>query len=63
MDEIFIVGIDDAMRTAQAMVNSGYSVKIQLFLETPGEEKWSDLIDKNIYSLIYEVVKEEETNE
>jgi hypothetical protein len=63
MDEIFIVGIDDAMRTAQAMVSSGYSVKIQLFMRTNEGQGWEDLIDKNIYSLIYEVITEEETNE
>lgn len=63
MDEIFIVGIDDAMRTAQAMVSSGYSVKIQLFMKTNEGQGWEDLIDKNIYSLIYEVITEEETNE
>jgi hypothetical protein len=60
MDELFIVGLRHTITVMEALVDSGYAVKVQLFLRQESEGDFADLIDKNIYSIIYETTEEQQ---
>jgi hypothetical protein len=60
MDELFIVGLNHTIKVMEAMVDSGYAVKVQLFLRQESDGDFADLIDKNIYSIIYETTEEQQ---
>ena len=59
-DELFIIGLNHTIKVMEAMVDSGYAVKVQLFLRRESEGDFADLIDKNIYSIIYETTEEQQ---
>jgi hypothetical protein len=60
MDELFIVGLRHTITVMEALVDSGYAVKVQLFLRQESDGDFADLIDKNIYSIIYETTEEQQ---
>jgi hypothetical protein len=60
MDELFIVGLRHTIKVMEALVDSGYAVKVQLFLRQESDGDFADLIDKNIYSIIYETTEEQQ---
>ena len=60
MDELFIIGLDKTIRVMEALVDSGYAVRVQLFLRQESDGDFADLIDKNIYSLIYETTEQQQ---
>jgi hypothetical protein len=60
MDELFIIGLDKTIKVMEALVDSGYAVRVQLFQRIEGMGDFADLIDKNIYSLIYETTEQQQ---
>jgi hypothetical protein len=55
MNEIFIKGIKNTMSVVEALAESGYSARVELFAKYDHQDSdWEDLLDKDIYSIIYE---------
>ncbi len=60
MNEIFIKGIKNTMSMVEALVESGYSARVELFAKFDHQDSdWEDLLDKDVYSIIYETSKAE----
>jgi hypothetical protein len=60
MNEIFIKGIKNTMSVVEALVESGYIAKVELFAKFDHQDSdWEDLLDKDVYSIIYETSKAE----
>jgi hypothetical protein len=60
MNEIFIKGIENTMSIVEALVESGYSATVELFAKFDHQDSdWEDLLDKDVYSIIYETSKTE----
>jgi hypothetical protein len=60
MNQLFIIGLDKAIKVMEALVDSGYAVRIELFQRTIGDSEFAEFIDRNIYSLIYEITEQQQ---
>ena len=48
------------MSMVEALVESGYSARVELFAKFDHQDSdWEDLLDKDVYSIIYETSKAE----
>jgi len=61
MDELYIVGLENVISIVKPLIQNGYVVKVMLFAQQEENEEnpWDDLIDNNVYCIMYEVQTEQ----